>query len=594
MDKVSVYLKKIVAFGLSAAFVLLLLRILPYWLAFPSGFLLFAFLIFRITETPPPFLFGLRASDTYLSAKGGFWLLFKWLTFFPGLAYDIVLWVLHGVYETFILFTDIFYLLKIIGFWILHAMLWVLKLFVPPIVLIYKIFLHYLVFWPWWIYRISFRNMGHAIGKASWLIALRGSVAGIFILMVFAGTARLVGAGFIVIPGIVLALLPMVWAAAEIASLRERNALELTYRDAKKGFGKGMLAVRGVLFYVIAVFALLTMEILFNLFGWIPEAGLSLLGVSLNINTLFSIGILFLGIILLFAATILPVSVVKGEAGQGDLPSSVQFLEIIGRKFLRYIASLVPSAIFSPFLLFIPALVIGISVLFTLNLKDKVIDSGIARLEARKYSVAGHEKHILSRKLENLAYFREFPQNVTEDFENIKNLRLTRNDLSRNIEEAGRRLETMEKAFRSESDSLKKMIQFETDSFRIKLLNERLDDRTSAFGSWRDDTMLSIQNMKYDDGFYFQRMVQLPIAFLLIAMWLALFGGGVVAVLTSYKAHINYELYNYREDGKPVYLRQVAEEINNRDRKQPLLGFTLLFLLIVGYFVLSATTNLLF
>ena len=152
----------------------------------------------------------------------------------------------------------------------------------------------------------------------------------------------------------------------------------------------------------------------------------------------------------------------------------------------------------------------------------------------------------------------------------------------------------MEKAFRSESDSLKKMIQFETDSFRINILNERLDDRTTAFGSWRDDTLLAIRNMQYDDGFYFQRMVQLPIAFLFVVLWLALFGGVVIAVLTSYKAHINYELYSYREDGKAAYLRQIVEEINNRDRKQPLLGFTLLFFVIVVYYALSAMTGILF
>ena len=74
---------------------------------------------------------------------------------------------------------------------------------------------------------------------------------------------------------------------------------------------------------------------------------------------------------------------------------------------------------------------------------------------------------------------------------------------------------------------------------------------------------------------------QLPVVFLFTALWFSLFGGIVLAVLISYLGNVFYDLYNIQEDGKASFFAQTARELNKKDKNQPLLGFTLLALIVI-------------
>ena len=84
---------------------------------------------------------------------------------------------------------------------------------------------------------------------------------------------------------------------------------------------------------------------------------------------------------------------------------------------------------------------------------------------------------------------------------------------------------------------------------------------------------------------------QLPIVFLLVIIWLSLFGGLVLAVIISYFGNVYHELYNFKEDDKPTFFKAQIMEINSSDRNQPLLGFTLLFVLAIFLFALSSNVG---
>ena len=103
MDKVSLYVKRILALGLSGTpIVLSIVAGLDLSLPGIAGLaaiasLVFAYLDFRINGDKPRFLFGMNQSDAYLNGKGGFWNLFKWIVHLFGFIYDLVVWAIWGV-----------------------------------------------------------------------------------------------------------------------------------------------------------------------------------------------------------------------------------------------------------------------------------------------------------------------------------------------------------------------------------------------------------------------------------------------------------------------------------------------------------------
>jgi hypothetical protein len=331
-------------------------------------------------------------------------------------------------------------------------------------------------------------------------------------------------------------------------------------------------------------------ELLLNLMGWIPVVGISLLGLSLNLNTLISILLLFIFVIILFSKFMMPAHVVHDHQYETNLSSSIRFLGVIGQKFLRYLFAHIPGAIFSVILIIIPSLIIGIAVFLSIELKNSVIESRISLLNDQLYIAEENEKFELQNRIDRMEYFLDFPQLVFGDFTGLKDRIAIRDNLSQNLDIARKQQTEYQGNFEMEIDSLENLLsilQSESDTTQmanVLYLESLLEKRKDDFNVWKARITMDIVRLSSDLKFENNMIAQLPIAFVLIIIWLSLFGGLVVAVLVSYLGNVYHELYAFKEDDSPSFFRKEAERLNEKDRNQPLLGFTLLAILIVFVF----------
>ncbi len=591
MDKVSIYIKKLIALVLSAFVMFLLLKVIPLYPALAFSFLVLSYLHFTITGEKPAYLFGMAKSDQYLEARGGFWLLFRWILMLFGFLYDLVVWILNGIFVLFIIFIDILLLIKTIVFWIIHAFIWFLKLFIPPLVFLYRMILHYGIQWPWWIYRITYRNAGMSVNANFYRVSLRGAVLSLFILLLFYGTGILTGSPVIGAFGMVFSVLPVIWAFGEISSMRFEKRWNTGFSEVKSRFNSGLNAVRAVLSYITIMLAGIIIEIVLDMLGWIPGSGFSLLGISINVNTFVSLILLFVLVILLFASLMIPPHMVHDKDFNTRIPGSIKFLGVIGRKFLRYLFALVPAGFFGAILAIIPAIVVGLAVYITLNVKNVILDAHIARIHHAALTLGGIQRLEMENQVERLNYYKDFPGNVFGDFTNIRTLDQRRKSLQLNYQKGLEEMNRLEKLYLRDQDSLNAEIEKlknATDSQQLAVnesMKNRVRNRKAEFGTWKSKRTVELEKISLKIKDLKSRIVQLPIAFFFAILWVALFGGLVIAVILSYLGNVFFALYGLKEDGKPSFWNQVADEMNRKDHNQPLLGFTLLVIVVAGIMI---------
>jgi hypothetical protein len=589
MDNVSLYIKNLIALAISFFLTAWLGRETHSLLVIPFGFLVLSFLYFKITGKKPDLLFGIPASDKFLNSKGGFWLLFKWILTFFGLIYDIVIWTITGVYVLFQIFIDILLLVKTIIFWIFHAIIWFLKLFVPPIVFLYKMFLHYFIHWIWWIYKLTFRNISISVNKNFYFTALYGAVLSVFLVLLFYGVGILVGIPQIVFVGSVFAILPVVWSYGEISALRHEQRFDASFIEVKARFSSGIDAVKAVLFYLVILLVGLLVEIAFNMLGWIPNVGFSILGLTWNINSVISLLLIFIFVILIFAEMMIPPHVVHQKDYENDSENTFKLLGVIGSKFLRYILSLVPASFFSTLLAIIPALVVGLAILLTLNIKENVLDARLSGLKTKIYALEGVDQFKAELRADRLVYYKNYPMNLLEDFNNLKIRNEDKNSLKENIDGAIYEFGQVEMMYNEDIASLENDISSlsgvstEEAMMRKTKAELSLKNKKADYMAWKTDRQLDIAKMKLKLKDEKGMIAQIPMVFLFTIIWLSLFVGIVLAVIMAYFGNVYYELYSFKEDGKPTYFRKIITDIYNKDKNQPLLGFTLFA--IIGFVI---------
>ncbi len=595
MDEVSIYIKKLIGLALSAFVMYLLTRFIDLYFALPFGFLVLSYLQFQITGEKPSWISGMMQAEQYFREKSGFWLLLRWILMFFGFIYDLVAWTIYGVFILFTLFIDLLILLRTIIFWIVHAVLWFFRLLVYPVVFLYRMIIHYLIFWPWWIYRLTFRNIRISVNSNFYRIAFRGTFPAILIVLVFYGSGVLLGAPVIGIFGGIFAFLPLIWSLTEIAALRHENRWNTPFSTIKFRFGSGNLAMKAVLFYLVIMFTGILTEILLDMLGWFPLAGFSLLGLSLNINTFISLILVFLFVVLLFATFLIPPHIVSERAYTNTAGSIVQFLGVIGRRFLRYLVSLIPASLFSIILAIIPVIVVSLAVYLTISLKDFVLESRITRMNHTAATLEGRSEAGMRMKIDRLEYYRDFPQNVFTGFVNIKTLNKKRKVMESDYSRGHSEMERLERMYQHELDSLQavadryKNPEDSVQSAIYRRLTNSIEQRKSDINAWETKRSQDLQVLQMRISDLKSRISQLPFAFLLVIIWFAFFGGLVFSVIVSYLGNIFHELYDLKEDGKPTYWHQIAAEMKKKDHNQPLLGFTIMFLIVIILTIIVGT-----
>lgn len=588
------YVKRILALGLSSLVLLVPLYAgieftLPVLsVAIFLSFLLFAYMDFRINGDKPRFLFGMNQSDSYLNSRGGFWNLFKWIVHLFGFVYDLVVWSIWGVFLVFILFTDLLLLVKTILFWIIYAVIWFIRQLFPPFIFLFRIILHYLIFWPWWIYQLTVKNLPKSVNKNFYFIALWGTIPAMFIIFLFyiLGVATEI-TELLLLSGI-FTLIPLVWSFGEIAALRFEKREKDDYAAVRSGFGNGFDALRSVLFYLITALILVVAEILLNLTGWIPNLSLSLLGITLNINMAISVVLIFLAVILLFAGSMLPTHILYHPEHENDLKSSLQLLGTIGRRFLRYSFAGIPAGFFGALLLVIPLAVIFLAGGLTDNLKNSILANRVESLVQKNRTSDPVEVYRNNTQISRLEMYKSIPFDASTYIVNTFEIGQSIEDLKENLELAAEELIDKRSQYSADRDRLDSLMAAEAASMEndsiteeMLLINERAEKLEGNYKDWEAKHNEHVAFLKIDLKEKRNLRWQMPILILFIGVFFSVFGGLVLSVLIMYLGNVYFELYKFREDNKPTFWRETIRKINEKDRNQPLLGFTFLALILI-------------
>jgi hypothetical protein len=580
MYKAYQYIKRLLVFSLCFIAQLLTFNYLSVYITLPILLLAFSILHSRITDEKPPHLFAFFRTDAYFK-KGGLRDLIRIFVTLFGFLYDTVIWTVWGIYLVFILFIDLLDLIKSVFYWILHAILWYLRQYVPFVIFLYKILIHYMVRWPWWLYQIAYFNIRCAYNRNSCRIAFWGTLQAAFIVFLFYYLElMLVDIPGITYIGLIIALLPLTWSFGEIAGIRVQKFEKEPYRSVKSKFQNGIEAVRSILFYITLFVVLLLAQLGLNLLGWIPQSGVPIAGFVFNINTFISLILLFVCILIILGVMIIPSYRLYIPFSEIRLSHTMDLLKTMGKKVLQYIFISLPAAVFSAFVLIIPFAVILLVGILTYNLKNGMIDIKINNLRTEQATTADQNvAYGIGKRIEQLKYLQQFPLHLSQEIEHRKNLineqAFARDDLKSMNEELLKDTEDFEKRI----DNLQKEIDQRKNRNASDIMLEPLTIEKSQLqnelASRQQSKQVEIAKLRIDIDSLIQRRKQIPLLFFFGGLWLVIFGSMVIAFYISYLGNIFYQVYIFRNDAEQSRWTQVINEIRSKDQKQPLLGGTL-------------------
>jgi len=391
--------------------------------------------------------------------------------------------------------------------------------------------------------------------------------------------------------GVILALLPVTWAFGEISLTKSKSHQDANNTSSLNSYNNGLESVRSILFYITVIIVLFIIQVLLNLLGWIPESGLSFLGVILNLNTFITIILIFLTVITIFGVIIIPTHRLFNIFREVSIKDSVLFLEIIFRKGLQYILLLIPSSFFSALLMIIPVVILFIALRFTLYIKDGVIDFRIGALKNAKTEAENEmEDYIIEKRINNLRFYKNYPINIFNEIDDRSNIdyeiRSKKEELS--DEEAELRLienETVVEIEQIDNQINNELLRDPNSSLVADLRNQKLilEQNLADIKSVKEP---AIKKLLIDINDLENYKLHLFIAFFFTGVWISIFGGFVLAFVFAYLGNVFYEIYLFRNDKSPSYWRLIFMEEKEKDSKQPLIGFTLLILFILLFLYL--------
>ncbi len=502
------------------------------------------------------------------------------VTFF-GFVYDVMIWAIWGVYLVFILFIDLLDLLKTIFFWIIHALLWIFRQYIPFVIFLYKVAIHYLIRWPWWLYQISYNNIRYAFNGNCFRIALPGTfLAGFIIFLFYFLEIMLEDIPGITYIGIVIALLPLTWSFGEIASIRAQNIEKETYKTVKSKFQNGIEAVRSVLYYITLFVVLILAQLGLNLLGWIPRSGVPLGSFVFNINTFISLLLLFLCILIVMGVMIIPSYRIYKPFSEFQFLHTLELLRSMAKKFLQFLTAFVPSVVFSVIVMVIPFLIVAVVTVFTMFLKENVIGIKIENLKSEQ---AATQDPVLAdsyqKQVEHLIDLQTFPMNVKQDMKHRGSLSseilYSTEDLKTENEEYIR----MEESYDKSLDTLQKEIDARRaknpNDLNLTSLNTKKGQMLSHSANYKQAKKIEIDKLKTHIQYLKLKNKQLPVLLFFGGIWLVIFGGFIFSFVIAYLGNVFHKIYIFRNDTGKSFWAETITQIRKQDPKQPLLGGTL-------------------
>ncbi len=588
------YIRKIVALAIFTAIYIVSVRYnLEYYISIPVLVLAFSIIVAKITGSSPKELFNFQRSEKYFN-KGGLRDLIRIPVVLFSFIQDILVWEIWGVYQVFVLFTDTVYFIKELIFWILHAVIWFLKQLLPFWRITYKMFLHYLVKWPWWIYRYAFRAIRKTYNWNVLKISLLGSFFTLLIFQLFYFLDITLEIRGLVYIGVILALLPLSWIFGEIASLRGQKLMFASFRDVRKQYRNGIESVRGILFFITFFVVLIIAEAGLGLLGWIPKAGIILMGFTLNVSFVINIILIFLAILIVFGAFVLPTYRLYNEFSETSLKSSYRLLSHIVKRSLQYISGFIPASFFATISSLPAIILVSIAVFLTLQLKENIIDIKIEKLiAAQNHATEQSAEYRLRKEINHLQYIQQFPAQILQE---MGHRSLLKEELT-GYENTKKELETELASYRDVANTTKTSLRDSINAekqkpvinqTRINLLEEKYQLNSLELKQFESSNNSLVSNAKIDIEFASRKLTLLPFVFYLSGLFLVVATTLVFSIFFGYFGNFFYKTYLYRNDDTKAAWKIFIDDEKRIDKKQPLLSTTLniIVIAIIAYFIL--------
>ena len=329
-----------------------------------------AWTLLLVITAPLVFTYNVFAWSCY-----AFVVIAEFLTFVIKIVYDFIIkWIISPVI--------------IAVKWIFINLLWI------PVKLISRLLYYYIILFTWDIYKSSFNSLKGSYNKQKVKISLIGSMQSLTIAGLGVYLSIVLGLEFISMIGLILCFLPILNSFGKVTSLIHNG--EVNIQD-----GKRVVKV-GVNFIIISIIAIFLTQLLISL-SFIPDIGLVLLGVSISANVFLSFITCISLFILCFAVSIFPNYLLNNTLDNSIFNTTESLLKQIRDKGLQIFASTIPASLFSVILLFVPVLLIYVSIYSAELYKNEIYSDKKIKLSEEILEFRNNaEKAFISFDAENI------------------------------------------------------------------------------------------------------------------------------------------------------------------------------------------------
>lgn len=597
MKDVQLYIKRIIALAICSGIFLFFLQYFNWYFVLPPVLLAFSLVVIRINGELPNELFDYTKAEQYYN-KGGLRELFRLLVMLFGFIYDIIIYIVWGAIDIFLVITDIILLFKIIIYWIIHAIIWFLKLYVPFWRLLYYNSIHYLVKWPWWIYRNCFKNIKYTYNRNVFRVGMIGSVIALFIFQVFYFMEIALDISMLRYVGIILALLPIAWVFGVIASLRAENELDIKWFSVQGHFNNGMESVRSLLFFIAFFVLLLIVQVGLNMLGWIPKAGITIASFSLNINMALSCLLIAMVVIIFFTVIILPSYRIFNVFDETSIANTWTFLKRSLANTPHYLSFFIPFSFFGAIASVIPIIIVALSVWLTLSVKDNVTQIRLNVLKEKVIATSDPiERYQLEKDRKDLVYIQKIPYDIEQDMRHRDNINTEIKLKEQKVEEVTLDYNQIIEEKQNDYQALEKQIeelkskQF-VDQNRVAVLEKQLEDKQKKIESVENIQQLTLAKLDVDLQYLSKHKKQIPLIFYFISLLIIVLGTFILTTFLGYMGNVLYDVYTFRNNKDLNYILKTIKNEQTIDAKQPLLSTTINIITIFGLIWFLFMSNL--
>jgi len=584
-----------------------------------------SYLYSAITGKKSKHLIDIEAHYGFLKEKGGLWVL--------------IFLISAGLLFIFNQIVRLLWLVTVLFLFIIEIFRWLYEnIFAPTIVFLLKIIFHYLIKWPWWLFRLSFDQFKNATTKRTYKMSAIGLFVSMLILFLFNYFQYEFDypPAIMIIFGVTLAQLPLAWIFGTIASWRNSRESENHEAEINDHSSHGFKTIQFICFFIVSEFGLLLLELALVSTGLFKEFGITLNGLFSGPNIILAALLILNTIIILFAQAIAPTFLLYHNGP--FLKNALPFLNVIKSKFLQYIFGTILALPMMIILSILPLLFLAISLVTTGYFFNSVYSYRINTIEGRlnenqkAISLYGSNDLFNAKQVTDLQ-FSEFLKNLDErqvliekrnelylnnfyfkkyftvvDFINKIPLFLqpvrSKQEINRMADQTRKESSLLQKSKEEQvtqiilstdniTKQMKKLVGADStmqnftgkDTSRLRVLNEelisldirkeRITDITSHKQLYLTETEATLKN-----AFLYERL-----AYIFLGIWNALLWALVLAFMASLFGNLYYAIYSFKNEPREIYIKQLATELHTKNRNQPLLGISVMLIFPAIFFI---------